>query len=84
MALAVAVGTIGGIYGIGGGSILGPILVGLGFTVTEVAPAALAATFLTSLAGVGTYGLLSIVAGGDIEMGRPKSSSSPLQALRAT
>ena len=66
MALAVAVGTVGGIYGIGGGSILGPILVGLGFTVTEVAPAALAATFLTSLAGVATYGLLSIAARGDI------------------
>ena len=39
---------------------------GLGFTVTEVAPAALAATFLTSLAGVATYGLLSIAARGDI------------------
>lgn len=64
--LALAVGTVGGIYGIGGGSILGPILVGLGFTVVDVAPAALAATFLTSLAGVGTYALLSINAGGDI------------------
>ena len=28
--LALGVGTVGGIYGIGGGSILGPILVGLG------------------------------------------------------
>lgn len=65
-ALALAVGVIGGIYGIGGGSILGPILVGLGFTVFEVAPAALAATFLTSLAGVATYGLLSLAASGDI------------------
>ena len=55
--LALAVGTIGGIYGIGGGSIMGPILVGLGFTVVEVAPAALAATFLTSLAGVATFAL---------------------------
>ena len=64
--LALAVGTIGGIYGIGGGSIMGPILVGLGFTVVEVAPAALAATFLTSLAGVATFALLSINAGGDI------------------
>jgi uncharacterized protein len=51
VALALAVGTIGGIYGIGGGSILGPILVGLGFSIFEVAPAALAATFLTSFAG---------------------------------
>ena len=57
--LAFAVGTIGGIYGIGGGSILGPILVGLGFSVFEVAPAALAATFLASFAGVATYALLS-------------------------
>ena len=64
--LSLAVGTIGGIYGIGGGSILGPILVGLGFTVVEVAPAALAATFLTSIAGVITYALLSLSADGDI------------------
>jgi len=66
VALSLAVGTVGGIYGIGGGSILGPILVGFGFTVFEVAPAALAATFLTSLAGVIAYALLSIGAGGDI------------------
>ncbi len=64
--LALAVGLIGGIYGIGGGSILGPIFVGLGFSVLEVAPAALAATFLTSFAGVATYGLLSLDTGGDI------------------
>ena len=60
LGLALAVGTVGGIYGIGGGSILAPILVGLGFTVFEVAPAALAATFLTSVAGVVTFALLSI------------------------
>jgi hypothetical protein len=64
--LALAVGTVGGIYGIGGGSILGPILVGFGFTVFEVAPAALTATFLTSIAGVLTYALLSIGGNGDI------------------
>jgi uncharacterized protein len=64
--LAVVVGMIGGIYGIGGGSILAPILVGLGYAVLEVAPAALAATFLTSLAGVATYALLSVGADGDI------------------
>ena len=66
LGLALAVGTIGGIYGIGGGSILGPILVGLGFTVSEVAPAALTATFLTSLAGVAAFAALSINGGGDI------------------
>jgi hypothetical protein len=64
--LALTVGTIGGIYGIGGGSILGPILVGFGFSIFEVAPAALAATFLTSLAGVATYALISIGAGGNV------------------
>jgi uncharacterized membrane protein YfcA len=66
VALALAVGTVGGIYGIGGGSILGPILVGLGFSVVEVAPAALLATFVTSFAGVAAYGLLSLGASGDI------------------
>lgn len=64
--LALGVGTVGGIYGIGGGSILGPILVGLGFSVLEVAPAALAATFLTSIAGVLTFSLLSIGGSGDL------------------
>jgi uncharacterized membrane protein YfcA len=66
LALSLAVGTIGGIYGIGGGSILSPILVGLGFSVFEVAPAALIATFLTSFAGVLAYALLSLGASGDI------------------
>jgi uncharacterized membrane protein YfcA len=64
--LALAVGTIGGIYGIGGGSILGPILVGLGYSVIEVAPAALATTFLTSIAGVATYAVLSFGFSGEI------------------
>lgn len=64
--LSLGVGVVGGIYGIGGGSILGPILVGFGFSVFEIAPAALAATFLTSIAGVLTYGLLSLGASGDI------------------
>lgn len=57
--LGVGVGVIGGIYGIGGGSLLGPILVGAGMSVGVVAPAALTATFVTSVAGVITYGLLS-------------------------
>ncbi|MFE5207233.1 sulfite exporter TauE/SafE family protein [Streptomyces sp. NPDC056600] len=58
--LALVVGTVGGIYGIGGGSLLGPILVGRGMPVSRVAPAALATTFLTSVVGAGTYGLLSL------------------------
>jgi uncharacterized membrane protein YfcA len=65
-ALGVAVGVVGGIYGIGGGSLLGPILVGAGLPVTAVAPAALAATFLTSIAGVSAYGLLSLIADGPV------------------
>jgi hypothetical protein len=46
---------VGGIHGIGGGSLLAPVLIGLGFSVYEVAPAMLAATFLTSIAGIATY-----------------------------
>jgi uncharacterized membrane protein YfcA len=64
--LALAVGVIGGIYGIGGGSILGPVLVGLGYGVFEVAPAALTATFLTSVAGIATFALLSLGGSGDL------------------
>jgi uncharacterized protein len=63
--LALVVGVIGGIYGIGGGSILGPILVGRGLPVARVAPAALASTFLTSLVGAGTYAVLALTATGD-------------------
>jgi uncharacterized protein len=59
-ALAVVVGCVGGIYGIGGGSILAPILVSSGRKPSEVAPAALAATFMTSVAGVLTFAILSI------------------------
>ncbi len=58
--LAVAVGCVGGIYGIGGGSILAPILIGSGRPPREVAPAALASTFVTSAAGVVTFMILSL------------------------
>ncbi|MEO3826476.1 TSUP family transporter [Actinomadura sp. B10D3] len=61
-----AVGTVGGVYGIGGGSVLGPILVGRGMPIARVAPAALASTFLTSLVGAVTYAVLSLAAHGDI------------------
>jgi hypothetical protein len=60
VSLAGVVGVIGGVYGIGGGSILAPVLVGLGLTVVEVAPAALTATFVTSCAGVIAYALLGV------------------------
>lgn len=49
--LAVAVGIAGGVHGIGGGSLLGPILVGRGAPVATVAPAAPASTFVTSVVG---------------------------------
>jgi uncharacterized membrane protein YfcA len=58
--LSAAVGCVGGIYGIGGGSILAPILIGGGRPPSEVAPAALASTFVTSVAGVVTFTILSI------------------------
>jgi uncharacterized membrane protein YfcA len=58
--LAAIVGCVGGIYGIGGGSILAPILIGSGRPASEVAPAALASTFVTSAAGVITFMILSV------------------------
>lgn len=58
--LSAAVGCVGGIYGIGGGSILAPILIGSGQPPSEAAPAALASTFVTSVAGVTTFTILSI------------------------
>jgi len=57
--LAAGVGCVGGIYGIGGGSILAPILIGTGRRPAEVAPAALASTFVTSVAGVVTFTILA-------------------------
>jgi len=59
VALALLVGCVGGIYGIGGGSILSPVLIGSGRPAAEVAPAALASTFATSVAGVVTFTILS-------------------------
>ena len=58
--VAAGVGCVGGIYGIGGGSILAPILVGSGRSPVEVAPATLASTFVTSIAGVVTFVVLSM------------------------
>ncbi len=58
--LAAVVGCVGGIYGIGGGSILAPILIGTGRPPRDVAPAALASTFVTSVAGVITFLILSV------------------------
>lgn len=59
-AIAGVVGIVGGIYGIGGGAILAPILIGSGRRPAEVAPATLASTLVTSVAGVVTFLVLSI------------------------
>ena len=60
LAAAAVTGCVGGIYGIGGGSILAPLLIGSGRRPDEVAPAALASTFVTSIAGVVTFTILSV------------------------
>ncbi|NPC98563.1 TSUP family transporter [Nocardioides sp. zg-DK7169] len=59
-ALAFGAGVVGGIYGIGGGSVVGPVLVAAGMTVAVVAPAALLATWVASLVGVAAYAVLSL------------------------
>lgn len=62
--LALGVGIVGGIYGIGGGSLLSPILAGRGVPIAEVAPAALVSTFITSVVGAATYTVLAALAPG--------------------
>ncbi|MEW6173754.1 MAG: sulfite exporter TauE/SafE family protein [Bacillota bacterium] len=70
--LALAVGLIGGIYGIGGGAIIAPFVVAvLGLPVYTVAGAALAGTFLTSIAGVGFFEILAATSFGAGNMIRP-------------
>ncbi len=64
--LGVAAGTIGGIYGIGGGSLLGPILAARGAPVAQVAPAVLASTFVTSMAGALSYVVIATFTTGTI------------------
>ena len=55
-ALSFIVGIVGGIYGIGGGSIIAPFFVTFfGLPVYTVAGAALMGTFVTSVAGVAFY-----------------------------
>jgi hypothetical protein len=54
--LSLAVGVVGGVYGIGGGSIIAPFFVTFyGLPVYTVAGAALMGTFVTSVAGVAFY-----------------------------
>jgi uncharacterized protein len=55
-ALSFLVGIVGGIYGIGGGSIIAPFFVAFfGLPVYTIAGAALMGTFVTSVAGVAFY-----------------------------
>jgi len=59
--LSFIVGIVGGIYGIGGGSIIAPFFVTFfGLPVYTVAGAALMGTFVTSVAGVAFYQAIAI------------------------
>ena len=59
-ALSLGVGVIGGIYSIGGGSIIAPFLVtAFGLPLYTVAGATLIGTFVTSVAGVAFYEVLA-------------------------
>lgn len=58
--LSFIVGIVGGIYGIGGGSIIAPFFVTVfGLPVYTVAGAALMGTFVTSVAGVAFYQMIA-------------------------
>jgi len=62
--LALAVGIIGGIYGIGGGAIIAPFCVAfLNIPVHTVAGAAIFGTFATSVTGVAIYSLVPLYNG---------------------
>jgi len=64
VAVSVVVGFVGGVYGIGGGSIIAPFLVAvLGLSVYRVAGAALIATFITSVVGVVAFQSLGAIGG---------------------
>ncbi|MBK0374281.1 sulfite exporter TauE/SafE family protein [Streptomyces sp. RB110-1] len=65
-ASALMVGVVSGIYGIGGGSLLGPILAARGLPMARIAPATLAATFTTSVAGAAAYAVLALASPGPV------------------
>ena len=59
--LCLVIGIIGGMYGIGGGAILAPILVSsFGLPVYTIAGAALLGTFATSVVGVIFYAVIAL------------------------
>jgi uncharacterized membrane protein YfcA len=66
--IATAVGVIGGIYGIGGGSFLAPILILGGYTAYTVAPAAMLSTLAASIVGVISF----------VVLGATSDSSAPI------
>jgi uncharacterized membrane protein YfcA len=74
MALAAVVGCVGGIHGIGGGAFLAPVLIGSGRKPSEVAPAALASTFVTSAGGVITFTILALQQHITVAKGLPVST----------
>lgn len=58
--MSLAVGVVGGVYGIGGGAMVAPFFVSIcGLPVYTVAGAALMGTLVTSVAGVAFYQILS-------------------------
>lgn len=60
--VSFVVGIVGGIYGVGGGSMLAPYLVGLaGLSIYRVAGATLLATLVTSVVGVAGFAILAFV-----------------------
>ncbi len=60
-AMSLVVGVVGGVYGIGGGSIVAPFFVSIcGLPVYTVAGAALMGTLVTSVAGVAFYQFLAV------------------------
>ncbi len=70
--LGAGAGLIGGIYGISGGSIIAPVLAGaFHLSVRRVAPAALIATLITSLAGVASFLILDALSAGNDPSVRP-------------
>ncbi|MCC6832519.1 MAG: sulfite exporter TauE/SafE family protein [Thermoleophilia bacterium] len=66
--LAAGAGVVGGAYGIGGGSVIAPALVMMGVPVSRAAPAALATTLATSVAGIAMFEVLAVLGAGG---GRP-------------
>ncbi len=64
MALTIFIGVVGGAYGVGGGSIIAPVLVSLyGLPVHTIAGATLMGTFCTSVTGVIFFTLFGRITG---------------------